>query len=1064
MTITYRINTLECSDNAVLRVSDTRWLKCYVWIENELDDQPQTVEADVCEILESGAEKSIYRATVRTPAGSDICDCCKVVAIVDSDGDRPRFAVHWLEGSRSSTPALHRAYFDALEPDLEWVDDGSTSTSDAWSYDVAPVENDPTMGYVVVHRGSGTAFTTMRFETVGSGWTSYEFAQAHTADFEPKGLLTVTAHADDNLIVYAYEREFGGTNEAEIWCRMQPADTGGLGTAWQAMTDAPPAAFVCGSLKRIRANRYMLVVEGKPYTDEGELGLVLILNTSISFVASQLQETSTPSDSGDTDIRWHLRLLSRAFARRLEDAVTTRACFAVVGFSETTQSDYGQSVAFVAHFPEGQQRALPFGNLNLKFPDCRPCGAHPHNGVGTSNRAPLGRRTNHVSSVGVPPQMNPDTGFTSVCKAHSVALVVYTKIIAIPNPFAGAQPNKPTLLSPQQTAISGVLVDLEEPWVPHRDELDYGSTVQNFHGVYATHPYNPTPLADMMAVCGGLPQIIAGDRVVEVGWTWYPEIIDGQPSQEAGTVEPGDHFYVAIYEWTDKSGHVHRSGPSTPVLVQVPDDSEQYVVNVNVLCNTFSRRFDSEDTTTARTLVKLYVARPNSTIFRLVWGAAPTSPQAYEDLAFNYPDESSVTITDNLGDVSSNEPLPWQFVDGQWTPLVPTMPPAASVGWVWRDRWLLVPSEEPNTLWYSMQIKPAPASSVVAAPEFNPTNVFRFDAEHLRVTAGVAMDDHSIVWSEDAIYALTGQFNNDAGFGADLVLTAIHRGVGCIDQNTVVRTDIGVFFQSARGLEFMDKGWALSNVTIGSAVEDLVAECGNLRSAEWIEQKRQVRWVGNRAADGEPIALVYHYVEGVWTTFTLPEGDQTIIDDGDSWMSTVADACVWLTAAGEQLHVVLQHGALLIERDQSDLDLHVDQVRLGTSGNASDTNNYNAFDIEIGWLSLAGLAGHVRVWKVFTVTDPGAENGPGLRLDIDSDLSRGRYPQASVTTQTLTRAAEHDGVTDWRPRVQKLSGMRLRLTRNGSFTDLPTWSVLGFSLLVGRKPGMRETARSQRGT
>lgn len=1078
MTISYSFNAIECTDTASLRVSDTRWLRCHVWVQGPalavglaFGDLRQTIEAEVVEVLETGEEKTLFRGQVRTPAAPlEVCDSPKVVALIDSDGNVPRFAVHWLEGSRSGTPVLHRAYFDANEPDHEWVQDGSIATSDAWAYDVSPVENDPALGYVVVHRATATAFNTLRFTTVGSGWAGFVFAQAHTADFEPGGVLCVTAHADDDLIVYAYEREFAGANPMEIWCRMQPASTGGLGTTWQAMSDVPPAAFVCGGLKRVRANRYMLVVEGKPYIDDGFGVFTLVANTSIGFVASQLQETATPSESGTSDLRWHLRLLSRPFARRIEDAVTTRWVYAVCGFSETTQSDYGQSSAFVVHFPEGptgQQRALPNGNLVIKLPDARPCGSHPNAGAsgGEAPRATLGRRTNHVSSVSDPVLLNPDTGFTSECKAYGVALVVYTKLIAIPNPFAGfQQPSKPTLLSPQQTAVYAATIHLEEPWVPHRDEVDHGSTLQNFHGVYAWHPYRPTPLADMLAIGGGLPQVYSGDRAVEVGWTWYPEIIEAPESVDgSGTAEPGDHFYVAVFEHTDKTGHVHRSGPSTPVVVTIPDDAQTYVVDVNVMCNTLSRRFDS-DGDGVRALIKLYCARPNSTIFRLVWGGAPTTTQPYSEIAYNDPDEASMTIQDILGDISTNEPLPWQFVDGQWTPLVPTLPPAASVGWVWRDRWILVPSEEPNTFWYSLQIKPAPGSSVVAAPEFSPTNVYRFDAEALRVTAGTSMDDHSIVLAEDAVYALTGEFNNDAGFGASLSLTAVHRGVGCIDQNTLVRTDIGLFFQSARGIEFMDKGWALDNVSIGSAVEDLVASCGNLRSAEWLEQKRQVRWVGNRAADGEPIVLVYHYVEKIWTIFTLPEGDQTIISDGDSWMSTVADACVWMTAAGEQLHVVLQHGALYVERDEADAELHSDQVRLGTSGNSSDTDAYNGFDIEIGWLSLAGLLGYTRVYKVLALHDPVVATAPSLRLDIDSDVHSGEYPQTGVATQVITRSAPLVGVSDFRPAVQKLSGMHLRLRRTGSFTTLPTWSVLGFALELGVKPGLRKTSSSQRGT
>lgn len=1063
---TYGFNAMETPDVASLQVSDDLNLRCYVAVVSSDTLEDQTIESEIRRVQENGEEITVWRGQVRAPQGANvICDSPKVLGIRDVDGPdvRPIFVVHWLEGTRVGTPALFHAFLDPTSDSWAWENADSIATSTFWLYDVAVVEGGD--GYVVVHREDANDFTTYRFETVMNGWAGFAFAQGYTIDCEPGGLLAVYAHNTDANIAFAWEREvdIANPNQGEIWCRRMDLVTGANGASWQAMAIVSPAFFTAGGWKRRSAQRWVLEVELMPVT-ESELVLTPV-STDMSAVAWQTQNPSTGAVFGGTGLTWHVRMLSRPYGR--PNGLTTsptNQIFAIVGHSEFTSSEYNQSAAFVVELPsmdeDFQQRMLLAGSVNLRLVDARACGAHPTS-TGAAPRSANGRRTNHVSSVAPPSTSRPDYGYTCELKSYTVALCVYTRVVAAPNPLIGSQPDVPTVIVPQQTSVVGYSVHAEEPWIRQRGD-DPGTNLQNFKGVYAWHPYQPVPTADMLVIAGGLPQVYDGRHVVEIGWAWYPEIIDVSFDSVGSGLAAGVYSYTAIYEHV-LNGRVHRSAPATPFTIDVDDGvNPTFGTTVNVKCATLSNRFDT-DAALPHAQIILYRADPGSTVYRRVWGLISGGSFEVQSTARNLPDVSSVNIGDAVSDISRHDLLPYQFIDGNWTPLVPAMPPAASVGWLWRDRIVLVPSEEPNTFWYSKQLRPGDGSSIIAAPEFSPVNVFRFDAEAIRVTAGVGMDSHSIVMADNAVFALDGRFNDDNGFGADLSLTLIHRGVGCLDQRSVVRTDIGVFFQSDRGIEFMDKGWALSNVTIGSSVEDDVRASGNLRAAIWVEEARQVVFFGNAAADGEPIALVYHYVEKIWTRFTLPEGDQTIIGDGDSWMSQNADACVW-REGGEQLQVVLQQGALLVQRDRNDEDLHIDQVRLGTGGQSSDTSAYSGFDIEVGWLSLAGLAGYKRVWKVLAIHDPIVEDAPGLRLDIDSDIHSGEYPQTEASTETLTRPAPSVGVSDFRPAIQKLSGMRLRLRRNGSFTELPTWSVLGFALELGIKPGVRKTASSQRGT
>jgi hypothetical protein len=1062
---TYAFNSLETPDVASLQLDDDTNLRCYVWTQTPMASgfDEQTIESEIRKVLDGGEEVVVWRSRVRTPeTAGHLVDSPRVLACVDISGD-PFFVVHWIEGEADpGPPKLFMTFLDPTATNWEWGFQDSIPTSGAWQYDAVAVAGAGAAGYVVVHRETDTKFTSYRFSDVVD-WGNFDWTASHTTDSEPGGVLTAYAHRGDGTFAYAYEREFGGANEGELWCRRYDEDTGADAASWQAMSGLGQAAFVCGGWEYVSSLRWVLGLEIKPFFDDD--GTPTLYDFDLSAVVWQRQiPSATPSATGGAGRAYNLRLLSRPMARA--NGATnglTRIPYAIVAHSEYKQSHYGQSHAFLVELPnmddDFEARVLLSGSLNLRLVDARANGAHPA-GVG---RNPNGRRTNHVSSIALPSFSNPDKGFTSEVKAYTAALCVYTRVVAAPNSFA-AQPNA-TAIVPQQTSVVSYSVHLEEPWIRHRDAVDVGANTKNFKGPYAQHPYAPFPAADMLIIGGGLPQVYDGQAAVEIGWTWYPEILaTTQQNGVTGNLDTGEYTYTAIYERVHANGRVERSAPSTPVEFEVTNnEADGYLVTVTVKTNTLSAWFDVEAGHPNAHIV-LYRADPGSVVFRRCYGQISGGVAEIQDTAHNLPDVSEVEIVDRDGDISNSDILPWQIADGQWTPLTPTMPPASCVGFVWRDRIVLVPSEEPNTFWYSLALKPGRGSSAIGSPEFSATNVYRFDGEALRVTAGLVMDDHAIVFAEDAIYALVGRFNDDNGFGADLQLTLIHRGVGCIDQNSVVRTDIGTFFQSHRGIEFMDKSWALSNVTIGSSVEDDVALCGNLRNAVWIEERRQVRWLGNVDGEGEPISLVYHYVEKIWTRYTLPEGDQTVIGDGDSWLSQAQDGAV-LHAASEQLHVVLQQGALLIERESDDASPHFDQVRSTTSGNSTNSANYNGFDVEIAWLSFAGLTGYQRVWKVLVVHDPIVADSPGIALHIDSDVRTGEYPDSGISTEVLNRSAPQGGVSDFRPSVQKVSGMRLRLRRAaGAFSALPTWSVLSFGLEVGVKLGGRKTSSAQRGT
>src|SRR4029077_12739318 len=104
--------------------------------------------------------------------------------------------------------------------------------------------------------------------------------------------------------------------------------------------------------------------------------------------------------------------------------------------------------------------------------------------------------------------------------------------------------------------------------------------------------------------------------------------------------------------------------------------------------------------------------------------------------------------------------------------------------------------DDPYTLWYSLQ-------TLANSPmQFSSLLTLTTDPDGGPITALARMDANLLIFKSNAIFYITGQGPTPTGDSNDLgVPIAIPSGeVGCISQNSIVLTPVGLLFQSSNGI------------------------------------------------------------------------------------------------------------------------------------------------------------------------------------------------------------------------------------------------------------------------
>lgn len=315
------------------------------------------------------------------------------------------------------------------------------------------------------------------------------------------------------------------------------------------------------------------------------------------------------------------------------------------------------------------------------------------------------------------------------------------------------------------------------------------------------------------------------------------------------------------------------------------------------------------------------------------------------------------------------------------------------------------------------------------------------------VTAIESQDGTLYVFKRDAIYAISGEAPSDNGTAGGLGFPRkLACDVGCVAASSVVPTSLGIFFQSARGIELLSRGGG-AVTWVGEKAQRTLAEYQVVTSAVLDDVQGLVRFslatqLSQGAAAGPGRDLVYDIVLQDWVSVDVKTGATSQESTQSACMSKISGQWVysWLGANG------------VVYRDKSviDADSHLD----GTT--------WVTMAAETGSFKLGGLQGRQQLNRLLVLARKASDHNLSVSLAYN-------YEETFRTARTFTRAEINSLLTSGWPITQlkhephddaEGQSVRLRLEdaapTGGSVNSGEGATWIGLTLDITPKPGVFE--------
>lgn len=449
-------------------------------------------------------------------------------------------------------------------------------------------------------------------------------------------------------------------------------------------------------------------------------------------------------------------------------------------------------------------------------------------------------------------------------------------------------------------------------------------------------------IAGSLQASGGYLWMYDGQATVEQNFHLWPTALTASVSSSGGSIAAANqpYYYVAVYEWTDGAGNIHRSAPSIPLEVTGMSGSDN-TITLTVPCLTQTWKISPNP-------IRIVIYRWSTAQQEYYQVSSVTNSEATDNaLLINVPGNSDVTFVDVLADSS---------IDGN-TLLYTTGGvvediggPASDIMALFDDRLWLVDAEDPNLMWFSKQViedTPVEMSDLLT---YYVAPTISSQASTGQITALGAMDDKLIIFKAQAIYYINGTGPDNTGansqYSQPIFITA---AVGCTNPQSVVLTPGGLMFQTSEGFWLL--GRDLSTKYIGAPVESYNSQTAT--SAVSIPSTTQIRFTLGNGTE-----LIYDYFYEKWDTATPPTAISGVIYDG--------------------LHTILDSSGNLWQEDPGS---YVD-------GSSPVNQSFTT-----PWYNLAGLQGFERAYYFYLL---------GTYLSPHSLTVQIYYDYATSPSQTVT--------------------------------------------------------------
>lgn len=424
------------------------------------------------------------------------------------------------------------------------------------------------------------------------------------------------------------------------------------------------------------------------------------------------------------------------------------------------------------------------------------------------------------------------------------------------------------------------------------------STVINFT---TSGAFDTVQLAENLHITGGILNMYDGTSIVEHGFNIFPENVTSSTVTGSGSIGAGTYQYSVTYEWMDAQGQTHYSAPSTPIT-QVTTTAN----STNTLVIPTLRITDKRPPLRAPVIIGVYRTEgeiPGTTFYKVSSVTAPLLNDTTVD---------TVNFVDTLAD-SAIIGNPILYTTGGV--LENTSAPAANFVTTYKDRVILLPSENTNQWIPSKQVVPG------VPVEFSDALAQNMDEAGGPLVAAARMDSLLVLLKEDMLYYVTGTGPDATGAQNDFSdAQPIASDGGCIDKKSVILTPAGLMYKSKKGIYILGRDFKTSY--IGADVEAFNQY--SVISVNLIDSTQQVRFCLSNG-----VAIVYDYYVNQWSVFTNHNAVDSVIF--------------------QSKFTFLQSDGLVLQE---------------TPGIFSDNGQFIKLKATTSWLSFVGLQAFQRVYRI----------------------------------------------------------------------------------------------------
>lgn len=552
------------------------------------------------------------------------------------------------------------------------------------------------------------------------------------------------------------------------------------------------------------------------------------------------------------------------------------------------------------------------------------------------------------------------------------------------------------------------IYEVDGVWkVPVTIASDPGVTqALNLQQATITYGLKPTPAVPewtSMFYPSGIPTVVGSEQVFEACFLAPPVILSTAVTTGAGVIAPGQYAYVACFERVADDGSIVRSPPSLPVNVTLSAAATQIAITVTTY-SLGKANTASEDINGA--FVVLYRTQTDGTEFFRV-SAEPFNFGTAIGSAQNTPEVSNLTITDTVSSdtIGANPAL--YTAGGVFSNVCPS---SCTMATRVRDRIYASGTPDQLTVYYS--------DSVTSTGNAN-----WHDEQTLTVDDGGpitglgALDFTTILFKERLVFRVDGSEGGPTGANNTLTTPTIVQtgGIGCVAPRSVVTTPNGLMFQSTRGIELLDRNFAVT--WIGDAVQNELGS-STVVAAVLVPEQEQVRFY----TDG-PNVLVFSTLSGEWSVYTYPSLATTL----DA--VNVNGSVYWTTVGGT--------------------------IQQETVGAWSDAGAWITSSFQTGWMTFNGVEGY-RNTRVAQVLFTYGEDS-GMSLSLFADYSPTPMQPAATWTSTQVDAVltgTRVQLEVW-PALRKVEAFSVSGTDSAPISGSPTagLGIDGFAFEVAQKEG-----------